>query len=45
MDIYEAVISRRSVRGFKDRPVSREVLAPRGLGRATGESHSSACKG
>ncbi|MDH6231740.1 nitroreductase [Mesorhizobium soli] len=26
MDVYEAVTSRRSVRGFKDEPVSREVL-------------------
>ena len=26
MDIYEAVKSRRAVRGFKDQPVSREVL-------------------
>ncbi|MFC5801156.1 nitroreductase [Streptomyces formicae] len=26
MDVYEAVTSRRAVRGFTDRPVSREVL-------------------
>ena len=26
MDVYEAVSSRRAVRGFKDEPVSREVL-------------------
>src|SRR5262249_38385889 len=26
MDVYEAVTSRRAVRGFKDKPVSREVL-------------------
>ena len=26
MDVYEAVRSRRAVRGFKDEPVSREVL-------------------
>ena len=26
MDVYEAVTSRRSVRGFTDQPVSREVL-------------------
>src|SRR5215472_17631511 len=26
MDVYEAVTSRRAVRGFKDEPVSREVL-------------------
>ena len=26
MDVYEAVKSRRAVRGFKDQPVSREVL-------------------
>ncbi|MGO6902657.1 nitroreductase, partial [Rhizobium ruizarguesonis] len=26
MDVYEAVKSRRSVRGFKDEPVEREVL-------------------
>ena len=26
MDVYEAVTSRRAVRGFKDQPVSREVL-------------------
>ena len=26
MDVYEAVTSRRSVRGFKDEPVSREIL-------------------
>jgi nitroreductase len=26
MDVYEAVASRRAVRGFKDEPVSREVL-------------------
>ncbi|MEK1862700.1 MAG: nitroreductase family protein, partial [Rhizobium leguminosarum] len=26
MDVYEAVKSRRSVRGFKDKPVEREVL-------------------
>src|SRR6266478_2196664 len=26
MDLYEAVTSRRAVRGFKDKPVSREVL-------------------
>src|SRR5258705_13900335 len=26
MDAYEAVTSRRAVRGFKDQPVSREVL-------------------
>jgi nitroreductase len=27
MDVYEAVTSRRAVRGFTDEPVSREVLA------------------
>src|SRR5262247_2742629 len=26
MDVYEAVTSRRAVRGFKNEPVSREVL-------------------
>jgi nitroreductase len=26
MDVFEAVTSRRAVRGFKDEPVSREVL-------------------
>src|SRR5215468_4192120 len=26
MDVYEAVTSRRAVRGFTDKPVSREVL-------------------
>ena len=26
MDVYEAVTSRRAVRGFNDEPVSREVL-------------------
>jgi nitroreductase len=26
MDVYEAVTSRRAVRGFADRPVSMEVL-------------------
>jgi len=26
MDVYEAVTSRRSVRGFTDEPVSRDVL-------------------
>ena len=26
MDVYEAVTSRRSVRGFTDKPVSRAVL-------------------
>ena len=26
MDVYEAVTSRRAVRGFTDRPVPREVL-------------------
>lgn len=26
MDVYEAVVSRRAVRGFTDRPVPREVL-------------------
>src|ERR1700759_3996057 len=26
MDVYEAVTSRRAVRGFKNQPVSREVL-------------------
>ncbi|MGC2077735.1 MAG: nitroreductase, partial [Xanthobacteraceae bacterium] len=26
MDVYEAVTSRRAVRGFKDEPVSMEVL-------------------
>src|SRR6201986_462737 len=26
MDVYEAVTNRRAVRGFKDEPVSREVL-------------------
>jgi nitroreductase len=26
MDVYEAVTSRRAVRGFTDEPVSREVL-------------------
>ena len=26
MDVYEAVTSRRAVRGFKDEPVSKEVL-------------------
>ena len=26
MDVYEAVTSRRAVRGFKDEPVSRAVL-------------------
>jgi hypothetical protein len=26
MDVYEAVTSRRAVRGCKDEPVSREVL-------------------
>ena len=26
MDVYEAVASRRSVRGFTDQPVSREVI-------------------
>src|SRR5260370_1072126 len=26
MEVYEAVTSRRAVRGFKDEPVSREVL-------------------
>jgi nitroreductase len=26
MDVYEAVTSRRSVRGFSDEPVSRAVL-------------------
>lgn len=26
MDVYEAVTTRRSVRGFKNEPVSREVL-------------------
>src|SRR5215813_5023130 len=26
MDVYEAVTSRRAVRGFTDQPVSREVL-------------------
>jgi nitroreductase len=26
MDVYEAVTSRRAVRGFTDRPVSMEVL-------------------
>ena len=27
IDVYEAVTSRRAVRGFKDEPVSKEVLA------------------
>nr|WP_280953010.1 nitroreductase family protein [Rhizobium sp. L9] len=26
MDVYEAVTSRRSVRGFKDQPVAMEIL-------------------
>ena len=26
MDVYEAVASRRAVRGFTDRPVSKEIL-------------------
>ncbi|WFU07170.1 nitroreductase family protein (plasmid) [Rhizobium sp. CB3171] len=26
MDVYEAVTSRRSVRGFKEKPVAREIL-------------------
>ena len=26
MDVYEAVTSRRAVRGFTDRPVEREVI-------------------
>ena len=26
MDVYEAVTSRRAVRGFTDEPVSKEVL-------------------
>jgi nitroreductase len=26
MDVYEAVTSRRAVRGFTDRPVSKEAL-------------------
>jgi nitroreductase len=26
MDVYEAVTTRRAVRGFTDKPVSREVL-------------------
>ena len=26
MDVYEAVATRRAVRGFKDEPVSRELL-------------------
>jgi hypothetical protein len=35
MDVYEAVTSRRAVRGFKDEPVSKEVLEDLGEQQAS----------